>query len=331
MNERPQPPRRAFSLVELLVVIAIIALLLALLMPAVQGAREAARRTQCGNNVKQIGLAIQSFHASQAGLPAGTGWVLPAKGDAHGIGWTAFILPQLELQPIADVIDWNRPDGSQWAAGSPGIPDPQPTSPNASHRQIWACSQVIPVFRCPSSAAPQHAYNRSSYDRWVVWRRAPANYLGCGSGVLATQNDKKWSKLHEKAYGMVALDGLLYSDSQITFDGVPDGLSNTLLVAEAEPVGFEVAPGTVEARGTKDHWAIGGDDPDVNCDHSEFLGSTGVRMNDLTQELSFSSRHSGGVQGVMADGSVHFFSESIDDATWRRLGNRKDREPTGTF
>jgi len=102
-------------------------------------------------------------------------------------------------------------------------------------------------------------------------------------------------------------------------------------VAEAEPLGIELVPGTKEPAAVKDHWAIGGDDPDVNCDNSEFLGSTGVPMNRMADELSFTSRHAGGVQGVMADGSVHFFSESIDDATWRRLGNRKDREPTGSF
>jgi prepilin-type N-terminal cleavage/methylation domain-containing protein len=323
--------RRGFSLVELLVVIAIIALLLALLLPAVQGAREAARRLQCGNNLKQIGLAIQSFHASQSRLPAGNGWVLPGKGDAQGLAWSGWILPQLEQQAIADVIDWTVSEGSNWALAAPGIPEPQPASGSASERQTWACSQVIPVFRCPSSTAPQQVYNRSHYDGWVVWRRAPANYIGCASGTLSMVNDKRHSKLHEPAFGMIRLDGLLFSDSHVTFDGVPDGLSNTLLVAEAEPMGIDLPPGAKEPAGTKDHWAIGGDDPDINCDNSEFFGSTGVPMNRMTDELSFTSRHAGGVQGVMADGSVHFFSESIDDATWRRLGNRRDREPTGSF
>jgi prepilin-type N-terminal cleavage/methylation domain-containing protein len=320
-----------FSLVELLVVIAIIALLLALLLPAVQGARESARRVQCGNNVKQIGLAIQSFHTSQGRLPTGSGWVLPGKGDAQGLAWSGWILPQLEQQSLADLMDYAGNEGSDFACPSPGIPDPSPTSTDPDQRQAYACSQPIPVFRCPSSTAPQQVYNRSQFDGWVVWRRAPANYIGCASGSLAVQANKFHSRLTEPAFGMIQLDGLLYSDSETSFDGVPDGLSNTLLVAEAEPMGIDLPPGTKEPAGVKDHWAIGGDDPDVNCDNSEFLGSTGVAMNRMTDELSFSSRHASGVQGVMADGSVHFFTESIDDATWRRLGNRKDREPTGSF
>jgi prepilin-type N-terminal cleavage/methylation domain-containing protein len=326
-------PRRShgFSLVELLVVIAIIALLLALLLPAVQGAREAARRTQCGNNLKQISLAIQSFHTLQGRLPTGNGWVLPGKGDAYGIAWSGWILPQLEQQSIADLIDYASNEGSDFAVPSPGVPDPSPTSTDPDQRQAYACSQVIPVFRCPSSVAPRQAYNRSQFDGWVVWQRTPANYIGCASGALTVQADKYHSKLTEPAFGTIQADGLLYSDSQTTFDGVPDGLSSTLLVAEAEPQGIDLTPGTKEAAGVKDHWAIGGDDPDVNCDNSEFLGSTGVAMNRMTDELSFTSRHAGGVQGGMADGSVHFLSESIDDATWRRLGNRKDREPTGSF
>jgi prepilin-type N-terminal cleavage/methylation domain-containing protein len=325
-----RPGQSGFTIVELLIVIAIIAALVALLLPAVQGAREAARKMQCGNNLKQIGLAVQAHHTAARRLPAGNSWT-PNKSGAQGLAWTAWILPQLEQQAVADLLDFGCDEGSQFAWRHPGLPNPSPQSSNVSERQIFACSQVIPVFRCPSSTAPQQVYNRSTYDRWVVWRRTPANYIGCASGLATSQQDVHQGRRHQTDRMMLELDGLFFNDSEPGFDHVVDGLSNTLLVAEAEPVGIDAAPDTVEPRGTKDHWAIGGDDPDVSCDISESCGSTGVPMNEMLNELSFTSRHAGGVQGVLADGSVHFFSESIERLVWQRLGNRKDRQPTGSF
>jgi len=325
--------RRAagFSLVELLVVIAIIATLLALLLPAVQAGREAARRTACGNNLKQIGLALQSFHAIQQQLPAGNGWVLPGKPDAQGIAWSGWILPQLELQELAGLVDYACSEGADFSVPFPGVPDPSPTSGDWDQRQSYAISQPVSVFRCPSTAAPAGVYSRSQYDGWVVWQRAPANYIGCASGTTTIEVDRYHSKRSETGFGLLELDGLLFSDSQISLDGVTDGLSNTLLVAEVEPTGLDYPVGTKEPAGTKDHWAIGGDDPDVSCDVSEFVGSTGVPMNQPTDELSFTSRHAAGVQGVLADGSVHFFAEAIAPSIWSQLGGRRDGGPKGGF
>jgi prepilin-type processing-associated H-X9-DG protein len=122
------------------------------------------------------------------------------------------------------------------------------------------------------------------------------------------------------------MDGLFFNNSSVALREVTDGLSKTLMIGEALPEVVPCKTNHGEDRGSKDHWYIGGDDPDVNVDISEFCGSTGVPMN-TSNELSFGSSHPGGCQGAMADGSVHYFAEGIDIEMWHRLGSRNDGKP----
>ncbi|MEZ6069100.1 MAG: DUF1559 domain-containing protein [Pirellulales bacterium] len=130
--------RAAFTLVELLVVIAIIGILIALLLPAVQAAREAARLSSCQNNMKQIGIALHSYHSVHKTFPPGAMGGIPNSDmpSGNGAGWTGFILPGIELQTLYDMIDWN--DAAVWNMG-----------PN--HEVV---KTVIPTYRCPTSRAP---------------------------------------------------------------------------------------------------------------------------------------------------------------------------------
>jgi len=121
-------------------------------------------------------------------------------------------------------------------------------------------------------------------------------------------------------------DGMFFNDSLVALRDVTDGLSKTIMIGEALPVVVPSKENHGEARGSKDHWYIGGDDPDVNVDISEFCGSTGVPMN-TSNELAFGSAHPGGCQAAMGDGSVHFFEETIDLDIWSRLGSRNDGHP----
>ncbi len=337
--------RSAFTLVELLVVIAIIGILVALLLPAVQAAREAARRTQCINNLKQIGLALNMYHDALKSYPIG------AVGQ-QGAAWSAFILPFLEAKNVENLVDYIS-SGNQWAL-------PSPTSPRTTN--VAACETVISVYRCPSAALPEHIFYETP-DIWTVPRRVPATYLGCASGWVDDQcenftypNDPALgSRRNTKRSWMQRLDGVLFNLREqlpgearflVSLRNISDGTSNTILVGEALPDDQPVNTGEGKTCGGtqhKDHWAIGGDDTDINLgiDNSEHLGSTGVPINLQSQypsgnleslpravqqavQLCFGSAHPGGCQVVLCDGSARFVDEGINERTWRGLGQIDD-------
>jgi prepilin-type N-terminal cleavage/methylation domain-containing protein/prepilin-type processing-associated H-X9-DG protein len=316
---------RGFTLVELLVVITIIGILIALLLPAVQAAREAARRMSCGNNLKQIGMALHMCAEHDGRFPQGNYWYMQGNvvQSNRGPMWSTFLLPYIEQQPLFDRISYD--EGAQWA-WSPSQYPPTPASYDTpTGRNIAACETEVSVFRCPSTNAPMHVFD-ICVGGWNVGKRVPSNYLGCASGVVTTDRDPS---------NFFNLDGVLFNLSQITISDIQDGTSNTLLVAEAEPDAADSTAAEALENGVKDHWFIGGDDGDTNwttpsvqgLDHSEYAGSTGVPINKPHDELAFGSAHSGGCQTVFCDGSVHFISEDIDATTWQRLGSRNDGQP----
>jgi prepilin-type N-terminal cleavage/methylation domain-containing protein len=133
----PDSPRRSgFTIIELLVAVSLITILMATALPAVQQAREAARRTQCQNHLRQLGLAVHQYHELHSTLPPGSIVLSPLEPLATGWGWGALILPQLDQSPLHDRIDFRRPNAS--ADNSPLL------------------AQTLPVFRCASDAAPLH-------------------------------------------------------------------------------------------------------------------------------------------------------------------------------
>src|SRR5262249_47931835 len=144
---------RAFTLIELLVVIAIIAVLIALLLPAVQQAREAARRSQCKNNLKQIGLALHNYHDSFGKLPLNrhSGRNLPAQFGS--LGWTAMILPYIDQAPLYSTINFSDQTGNLV---------------NGVQVNIDARRKIIPVLNCPSNVQPATATNQGhGGDEWA--------------------------------------------------------------------------------------------------------------------------------------------------------------------
>ncbi len=356
--------RNGFTLVELLVVIAIIGILIGMLLPAVQQVREAARRVTCGNNIRQLGLAVHNFSSAHQER-------FPMLGEAEEGGhWTAFILPFVEQNNIYDALSFG---GVNWAS-SAAVQGAEFNSSNPVHRQIAACEQVIEVFRCPSTIQPEHMFDASTYNpTWFVQARVPANYLGVVTGVQPHDWKPSWGWGEgggdSSARHHSELDGIFQTrprgpsgtenrisnggmTSDISFSSVSDGLSNTLMIGEAESdpklqsiSTFRETPHT----GRKDHWAVGGDDFDnwEGTDWSEQGGSTAVAINykrparDFPSplsigknlewgayEVSFGSNHPGGAQFCRGDGSVSFLTDSTDLFLLSNLGNRSDGQVT---
>ena len=339
--------KRGFTLVELLVVIAIIGILIGMLLPAVQQVREAARRSACSNNMKQLGLAVHNFCAA-------FNEELPMLGQAgSGAHWSAFILPYMEQNAVYDAIVWG--DDANWAFSSPR--DAFITSTNGTERNTAACEVSISNYHCPSSVH-QDGILDTSNDNWVVKKRQPSNYLAVVTGIQP----------HDFKPGSTGLDLDLMDGPMIAqyvshnpkgdFSGIIklgamfDGTSNTLLFGEAEPDPelflYSQTRETANAD-RKDHWAMGGDDMDIGrgYDWSECGGSTAVAINYprpvgtptgkgtdpiwAAYEVSFGSNHSGGANFCAGDGSVHFLSESIDAINFSNLGNREDGNVTDGF
>jgi prepilin-type N-terminal cleavage/methylation domain-containing protein len=354
--------RRGFTLVELLVVIAIIGVLVGLLLPAVQSAREAARRMSCGNNMKQLTLACHNFHDTNKGFPM-------AAEFGVGTAWGALILPFIEEQALYDLMTFQEDSlgNYQWAFGVPGITgEAALNNPNYNQyfRNIYVCEQPLTVIRCPSSAVPAQVADISG-DNWIVQKRAVSNYLGCVSGVLTSDRRPQTAVAPWGGSGMVEvihdLDGLMTNripHQRISHNGKSygtygkkiadalDGSSKTILIGESEPDIMAVPEMGIRRetnlpnRGRKDHWFYGSDDIDTTGqgDMSEVLGSTGVPMNMKkvpqgsaqfgAYELSFGSRHPAGATFGFGDGSIQFITDSIDPAVYSALGSRNGREPS---
>jgi prepilin-type processing-associated H-X9-DG protein len=293
-------------LIELLVVIAIIAILIGLLLPAVQKVREAASRMQCTNNLKQIGLAMHNYHDVHGALPQGV-------YAAWGHSWSLLILPQLEQtnlyrvcpQPFNDSGAWNGTD-----ARSLGL--------------ISLARTPVATFRCPSSPTPPN----ESRDINGLTNRAISTYLACAGGNA--RNDNNGSNGMDRSNGLFNAVRYNVSSPKAAFRlaDATDGLTNTVLVAEAEYLVDANRGCDICDRYLFYHMNA---DSSNGSDFSEALGSTFYRINtkatnNSERECAYSSFHPGGINACMGDGSVRFVRESINLTTWRGMGSRNGGE-----
>jgi prepilin-type N-terminal cleavage/methylation domain-containing protein/prepilin-type processing-associated H-X9-DG protein len=275
--------RRAFTIIEMLVVISIIVVLVALLLPAVQQAREAARRVQCRNNLMQLGLALRTYETAHGSLPPGSVDVNgPVANDGKGyqFGWIVQVLPHLEQSTLFSTFDF-----------SVGIYDPR----NAK----IAMNAKLPVLVCPSKN-----------------QQLPGDYAGCHHDVEAPID--------------VDNHGVLFLNSRIRPEDIPDGTSHTLFLGETS--------GTTSGLG----WATG---------TRETLRNTGTPINGAIRQTpggalpipppergksllvgGFGSQHGGGANFVFGDGSTHFINQMVLMQVFRQLGHRADGElPAGEY
>ena len=315
MPQRLRRSRPAFTLIELLVVIAIIAILIALLLPAVQQAREAARRTQCRNHLKQLVIALHNYHDQVRRFPFG--W------DTRGASWSVMILPQIDQAPLYNTLIFQESGPGNWAANG---------SPNEA-----AGGLLINVFRCPSMAVAEHMDNEG------IPGRVPASYRGNAGSEASSDDDSTITIPGTKSLEDMRQNGVFFACSSVRFRDLLDGASTTFLLAESY-----TDPGFVKDGNAMDYWNMGSPQADpCRCDggtggteFTEFVGTSIVMMNARRRdpamhgrlmELSFGSYHSGGAFFGFGDGGVRFLSESIDVGVYQALSTRDGGEVIGEF
>lgn len=338
--------RRGFTLIELLVVIAIIAILIALLLPAVQQAREAARRTQCKNNLKQMGLALHNYHDNYQFFPNGN---VASSAGGWGLSWYARILPFVDQAPLYNQLTFS---GTQhgWAWNDP-TNNPEGVQNGTAFSRV-TLSFVI----CPSS--PLQAKRDAG-----GFNIPDAQYMGI---MGATDGNTFTNPAGRKALCCGCCDGQTNA-GQITAGGsfgptvaygiknMTDGTSNVMMVGEASNFGRDASGNPLQWNGI--HGIMMGG-PNLNlieqcvgCMFDRQFNLTTVRYapnapayfdgsganpwpgvgDNFGVNNPLSSPHTGGVHALLADGAVRFISNNVDLLTLRRLCTRDDGSPLGEF
>ncbi len=312
-----QKQKRGFTLIELLVVIAIIAILIALLLPAVQQAREAARRSQCKNNFKQIALALHNYHDTHTVFPFATisriNGVAPAPGTGNTRqNWFHMILPYVDQAPLYNAIQ-PKIQGNQF----PGGWNPESTT-------------VLPAFMCPSDPQNPKTTLQGFHGNYLVVH---------GDGDAGANNT------------FAKTNGLFYPLSRTKLTDVKDGTSATIMVGEirlqqdsipASGTGNVVCGGAHDLRGRYYNGHHGNNTVTTMRPPNTPVGDAAQYCNGTPEvpcrecrngltEQHIRSWHEGGAQVGLADGSVRFISSNIDTNTFKALGTIRGGEVIGEF
>ena len=338
--------KRGFTLIELLVVIAIIAILIALLLPAVQQAREAARRSQCKNNLKQIGLAIHNYHEVGGAFPAGVINADWTGTPTNQLAWSTLILPHLDQGPLYKRFLTENP-----LALAPNAP---------------LAAEILTAYRCPSDTGPDQIagntiplYGTTNYvGNYGVG--SPSDALACASGT---------ANLPDFCQGMFG------QNTKVRFRDVKDGTSNVFFVGErkmgrtcgmfADTVSlsangsalaahagnfcsvwagidtdadFAMVVGTV-SPGTPVKASYPGQTPNlmpgitikINAKTDGANNSSGATLAQDDTTFGFNSHHTGGAHFLLGDGTVKFITENIDETTYQSVALRSDGATVGQF
>jgi prepilin-type N-terminal cleavage/methylation domain-containing protein/prepilin-type processing-associated H-X9-DG protein len=321
--------RRGFTLVELLVVIAIIAVLVALLLPAVQSAREAARRTQCRNNLHQLAIAAHNYCDVAQVFPAGQMRLnFPTKPKFRGYTMFVYLLPYIEANTLYQQWDFS------------GDPDAN-TVGTASDPSASLTAHVIPTYLCPSDVIPQNPYPSNA----TTWYAITSYGGNCGTRSYPPT--------------LTTADGIFFQtgpatpqNPQIGFENVTDGTSTTLFFGERNHTDANYdtffAPGwSIDPMGAWGWWASTGGQYGVSdvtessfspinyvcpITHAEAVaeGMTNATFTNTIDSLrvcSFGSQHPDGAMFAMVDGSARFISQYIDQAVLVALSTRAGKEP----
>ena len=314
-----------FTLVELLVVIAIIGILIGMLLPAVQAIREAARRVECANKMRQMSLGMVNYESAHQNFPPG----VRANGlRDRGLNWGCFILPFLEQSTIHDILSEQS---------------------NNFNNPIWADAEngdtainILPIFLCPSDDTDERALRRFSSPTNVVGGdnstiHARSNYVGILGPRLRVglQDVEDLEDISFTQSGPVddaeerftlEFPGILFLNSEVTFGQISDGASNTFIIGERDSA--EIPDSNPRAAGV---WCAALNGQTLH----QCLGPTSdeplFALNSLfpereTRQIALASQHPGGANFGRADGSVEFVSETISGTLYRAMGTKSDGE-----
>jgi prepilin-type N-terminal cleavage/methylation domain-containing protein len=320
--------RRGFTLIELLVVIAIIAVLIALLLPAVQQAREAARRTQCKNNLKQIGLALHNYHDTNLKFPAGATW-----NNGWGHSWHVSLLPFTEQTAIYN--QWNFSQGSEgWVYTG-----------NGNYNVI--VGKKLPYLLCPSSPMSEFVGTRGDQAGPIMH----AKY----SAISGAENSGNWTNNNNSlrndagATGVYSSGGMMPYMAWTNMRDCTDGTSNTIIVGEQSNFVYDAARTNKEERnpGGTWGWTMGGawtqtDAAFANgpgnlttikfAPNANVLNQNGVQGGEeQRRNTPLMSAHTGGVHVLLTDGSSRFISDNMNLTTLTYLAVRSDGQVMGDF
>ena len=316
---RTARPRSAFTLIELLVVIAIIAVLIALLLPAVQQAREAARRTQCKNHLKQLGLALHNYHDTFNRFPSGYVQVDLNNANTHlRHGWGAMILPYLDQTPLYTTLIFTQ-DGPEAAWRNELAAWKCPSDPDVLGLASWDSSTAgscggtptVPLTSC--NGADLATCTAVLGCTWTP-TTSTSNQFAAKASYIATYG-------HEQLSSTVKGKGVFFGNSGLGIRDMSDGTSNTFVTGERNlKFGQAVWAGV--------HFATSGGG---NVGNGKFVLGDAYAAPNAAVATGFGSRHTGGCHILMGDGSVRFISENVNLATWQALSQCSDGLVVGEF
>ena len=327
---RFQNKQSGFTLVELLVVIAIIGVLIALLLPAVQAAREAARRIKCSNNLKQYGLALHNYHDIHKSFPpGGTDW-----GQGPRISWQVRVLPFTEQNTIYDQLDMSLPEVPFQII-------------NVGTQQLEARRAQVPYAMCPDDTAEPiyEEWAQTSYTGSVGSQLVNSNNSSCNTWIAPGVNydadrgnvdsgSTRTNALLSGVFNRIGTTGL------ITFASIRDGTSNTIMVGEILGDCSEHKQGWWSNDGMGNAHASTSAPLNTltTCALSEaeatkrgYINPECFNWNNWNYSWGFRSYHPAGANFLLGDGSVHFIASEVDYETYQKLGGRNDGGVPGEF
>jgi prepilin-type N-terminal cleavage/methylation domain-containing protein len=331
-----------FTLVELLVVIAIIGILVALLLPAVQAAREAARRIQCGNNLKQLGLALQNYHDTSRAFPSGCRSHEMAAGWVWGHAWPVAIMEFSEQRALYDQLDMT---GSTCPGRHTG-PIYQSTSATYNtYNGNLVAGVSIPMLFCPSSPLPPFVLTGTIVPG-ARGAASPTYTAITGAVNHPTAVNKDGQTNQHRARGIQSQGGVLLPNYFTRVRDITDGTANTVVLGEQSGWCFDPTGAKLDCRSDYGHSFMMGTTPAsfiasedrwfntttvrYGVNHRAW-NSTGVGEQYYACNRPVQSAHPGGAQVVLADGAVRFLGESLALQTFFNLVNRDDGQVLEQF